>query len=602
MINHRKLAFWFTTAIFFLAYFAFFLLFNGYHLIFQEQTQLFLFDKSYFASFLLKPGGISSYTGAFIMQFCQNPIAAAFIVTVAGFLIFLILASILRHYGINGIIWPIVPVILFASLQCHQLYSISTTIGFLISTLFFIIYISVKNNRYRYLAGSVGCSMLCLITGGFGLLAFTLCIIHELLFSGNRSRYIAVIVYIMLAILVPILSSRLLYYVKGEGIWMSLIPLHLKKSLEPFVYAILLYIPLLIALSGFRDKFSMKVSLSEWNWKTVLSGLIVISSLSFYTFHYVYDVKAEALLKIDHYVQKGDWKKALDYSFAYPGTNQLVLYYGNMAMYKTGQMGDKMFHLPQSGTHGLWLEWKRNEITPFFGGELFYQLGYISEASRWAFESMVAMGENPRSLKRLVITSMVTGDTSLARHYINILDETLFYSKWANHYKNLLSHPELLIHDNEIMEKRHFNLYTDVFADITSKDIGLMQLLQDHPDNRMAFEYYMAQVLLNKDIDNFAANISKLRELGYSRIPVQYEEAMLVYMKHTGKNIVPAGYTISRETLSRLSGYLEILNTYGSDRRKSSQMLFREYGGTYWFYLNFVNLPDENNASASAKK
>jgi hypothetical protein len=152
------------------------------------------------------------------------------------------------------------------------------------------------------------------------------------------------------------------------------------------------------------------------------------------------------------------------------------------------------------------------------------------------------------------------------------------------------------------MEKRHFNLYTDVFADITSKDIGLMQLLQDHPDNRMAFEYYMAQVLLNKDIDNFAANISKLRELGYSRIPVQYEEAMLVYMKHTGKNIVPVGYSISRETLSRLSGYLEILNTYGSDRRKSSQMLFREYGGTYWFYLNFVNLPDENNASASAKK
>jgi hypothetical protein len=602
MINYRKLAFWFTTAIFFLAYFAFFLLFNGYHLIFQEQTQLFLFDKSYFASFLLKPGGISSYTGAFIMQFCQNPIAAAFIVTVGGFLIFLILASILRHYGINGIIWPMVPVILFASLQCHQLYSISTTIGFLISTLFFLIYISVKNNGYRYLAGSVGCSMLCTVTGGFGLLAFTLCIIHELLFSGNRSRHIAGIVYIMLAILVPILSSRLIYYVKEEGIWISLIPLHLKKSLQPFVYAVLLYIPLLIALSGFRNKFSKKGSLSEWNWKTVLAGLIVISSLSFYTFHYVYDVKAEALLKIDHFVQKGDWKKALDYSFAYPGTNQLVLYYGNMAMYKTGQMGDKMFHLPQSGTHGLWLEWKRNEITPFFGGELFYQLGYISEASRWAFESMVAMGENPRSLKRLVITSMVTGDTSLARHYINILDETLFYSKWAHHYENLLNNPELLIRDKEIMEKRHFNLHSDIFADVNGQDIGLLQLLNDHPDNRMAFEYYMAQNLLNKNIDKFISQIDRLKELGYTRIPVHYEEAMIVYMRHSDKDIVPEGYSLSRETIGRLSGYIDIINTYGDNRKKAAQMLYPEYGGTYWFYLNFVNLPDQNNASASAKK
>jgi hypothetical protein len=602
MTHNRKKTYWFTTAIFFLAYFAFFLLFNSYHLIFQEQTQLFLFDKSYFASFLLKPGGISSYIGAFVVQFYQNPVAAAFIVTVAGFLIFLILASILRHYGINGIIWPIVPVILFAALHCHQLYSISTTIGFLISTLFFIIYISVKNNGYRYLAGSLGCSMLCLITGGFGLLAFTLCLIHELLFSGNRSRYISVIVYIILAILIPILASRLIYYVKGDGIWMSLIPLHLKKSLEPFVYAILLYIPFLIALSGFRDKFSMKVSLSEWNWKTVLAGLIVISSLSFYTFHYVYDVKAEALLKIDHFVQKGDWKKALDYSFAYPGTNQLVLYYGNMAMYNTGQMGDKMFHLHQSGTHGLWLEWKRNEITPFFGGELFYQLGYISEASRWAFESMVAMGENPRSLKRLVITSMVTGDTSLARHYINILDETLFYRKWAHHYENLLNNPELLIRDKEIMEKRHFNLHSDIFADVNGQDIGLLQLLNDHPDNRMAFEYYMAQNLLNKNIDRFISQIDKLKELGYTRIPVHYEEAMLVYMSHSDKDIVPEGYSLSRETIGRLSGYIDIINTYGDNRKKAAQMLYPEYGGTYWFYLNFVNLPDQNNASASAKK
>jgi hypothetical protein len=602
MIYHRKEAYWITTAMFFIAYFAFFFLFNCYHLIYQEQTQLFLFNKYYFSSFLMKMGGICSYLGVFFTQYYQNPFAAAAIVTIAGFFLFLISASILRHHGINGIIWPMMPVIIIAALQCHQLYLFGTTIGLLISTFFFSLYISLKNSAWRYLAGSAGCSLLCLISGGFGMLAFSLCIIHELFFSENRNRFIVVIIYFILAIIVPVLSSRLIFYVKGEAIWLSLIPLDLKKSLHPFIYAMLLYLPLLIAFSGLWRIFSRKEFRSEWTWKTVPAGIFIISTLSFYVFRFVYDVKTEMLLKIDHLVQKGDWSKVLESSFAYPGTNQLVLYYGNMAMYKTGQMGDKMFHLPQVGIHGLWLEWKRNEITPFLGGELYYQLGYMSEAYRWAFESMEAVGENPRSLKRLVITSMVTGDTALARHYINILDETLFYRKWAHHYQYLLNNPELLIHDKEIMEKRHFNLHSDIFADVNSQDIGLLQLLEDHPDNRMAFEYYMAQNLLNKNIDGFVSQIGRLRELGYTHIPVHYEEAMLVYMSHSEKDIVPAGYSLSRETIGLLSGYVEIINNYGNNRNKTSQMLFPKYGGTYWYYLNFFNLPDQNQVSVPAKK
>jgi hypothetical protein len=182
------------------------------------------------------------------------------------------------------------------------------------------------------------------------------------------------------------------------------------------------------------------------------------------------------------------------------------------------------------------------------------------------------------------------------------LDETLFYRKWAHHYQNLLDNPELMIHDKEIMEKKHFNLRTDIFADINSNDIGLLQLLKDHPDNKMAFEYYMAEALLNRNIDSFVSQIGRLRELGYSRIPVHYEEAMLVYMSHTEKDIVPEGYELSRETIGRLSGYLDVLKTYGDNRKKASQMLFPEYGGTYWYYLNFINLPDQNEASVPAKK
>jgi len=364
-----------------------------------------------------------------------------------------------------------------------------------------------------------------------------------------------------------------------------------------FFYALILYIPLILLISKFRTTVTKKELHPGWNWKTISAGTVVICSLSFCLYKYAYDEKTEILLGIDHYVQNGEWKKALEYSFIYPGTNQLVLYYGNMAMYKTGQMGDKMFHLPQIGVQGLWLDWKRNEVTPFLGGELFFQLAYTSEAYRWAFEAMVAMGENPRSLKRLVVTSIVSGDTMIARHYLNILNETLFYKKWAQHYLDLIKYPEHLILDKEIMEKRHFELHTDMFADKAGNDIGLFQLVKDHPDNKMAFEYYMAWLLLNKDLNAFAANVYRIRDLGYRYIPVHYEEAMLAYMSHAKKDIVPVGYEISRATIDRLSGYLKTYNSAGGNRNLAARSLFKLYGGTFWFYLNFINLPNQTGVA-----
>jgi hypothetical protein len=582
--------------IFFLVYFLFFLSFNGYHLLYQEQTQLFLFNFNYFSSFLMKPGGLCSYIGAFFTQFYQNPFIAALIVTLFGIALFFISVRILNHYRIKGLVWPLIPVILLATLQSHHLYLLESTTGLIISCFFFAVYISVRKNNYRYLTGLIGCSLAYFISGGFALLAFALCLIHELVFTTVTNRFGVSLGYLSLAFLIPIISSKLIYYVKGESVWISLIPLHLEKSLDIFIYAIILYFPVLLIVTKVRRTITKKESHPGWNWKTVIPGFIAVGLLLSCIIKFVYDEKTEILLKIDHYVQNGEWNKALKSAYRYPGSNQLVLYYGNMALYKTGQMGDKMFNLPQAGVHGLWLEWKRNEVAPFFGGELFYQLGYISEAYRWAFEAMVARGENPRSLKRLAITSIISGDTLIAKNYLNILNETLFYKKWAQHYQNLVIHPELQIQDNEIMEKRRYEMRIDILADKNSNDIGLLQLVQDHPDNRMAFEYYMAWLLLNKDLDTFADNIYRIKELGYSHIPVHYEEAMLAYMDHTKKNIIPAGYQISQETLRRLSGYLQIYNSSGNDRRRTAQSLFKNYGGTYWFYMNFFNLQDQRDA------
>lgn len=83
-----------------------------------------------------------------------------------------------------------------------------------------------------------------------------------------------------------------------------------------------------------------------------------------------------------------------------------------LALYKSRQLGDHMFHYNQVGVPGLWLEWKRNWVVTFYGGEIFYHLGYINEAYRWAFEAMVTKA-SPHLLKRLVMHGVLMFQVAL---------------------------------------------------------------------------------------------------------------------------------------------------------------------------------------------
>ena len=171
----------------------------------------------------------------------------------------------------------------------------------------------------------------------------------------------------------------------------------------------------------------------------------------------------------------------------------LILYYTNLALYKTGHLGDRMFYYNQIGVPGLWLNREGDEISLFLGGELFYHLGNINEANRWAFDSMVSNGQSsPRLLKQLVLTSLINGDLAVAGKYLYQLERSFFYRNWAKHYRNFLNDPELMLKDPEITGKRHFLIKTDFVSGSNDTGIALKPLLEDHPDNRMAFEYYMS--------------------------------------------------------------------------------------------------------------
>ena len=580
--------------LFFLLVFVFFSVFNQYHLFYLEQVQLFRFDFDYFSDFMLKPGGFAEYSGAFLTQFFLLPFVGPAIITLTGSAIYFITSLIFRRFNISGILWPFFPVIILISLHCDHLYKTGYTIGFLLSLIFIISYLSIRNNKIRYTTGFMGFVILYPLTGVFAFLAPVLFLLHELFFFKNKSRLVVISGYLALILIIPYLYWRFIYYLPLSEAW--LYPLNSFGSFNSQITGIILlgFLPVFIVITRFFSYiYEVEVNFFSWNLKNYIAGFIVIVILAGLAERYSYDTKTELILKIDHYVQKADWDMALEQCRRYPEKNVMVIYFTNLALLKSGQLGNQMFNYAQIGKDGLYLRWEPNNLVPFFGCDIYYHLGHNNEAYRWAFEAMETNGQCPRLLKRLAMASLINGDSRVAVKYLKQLQQSLFYRNWAGHYLKLVNNPELMKLDEEISEKRELIIENDFFTGDSNTALGLEKLLENHPHNKWAFEYYMAKHLLNKDLDAFVRGVSRLKEFGYKQIPVHFEEAILWYIGYSKQNVIPQGFDIRKTTLEQFKNYFYSYSVKASSPDVAGKALEKEFGDTYWYYYHFNTLQNK---------
>jgi hypothetical protein len=350
---------------------------------------------------------------------------------------------------------------------------------------------------------------------------------------------------------------------------------------------LLLYLPIILLSKKLLQHFvksKATIPSKEHPLRKNFGGAVIIVIISGLIFRFAYDRKTELLLGMDHFIQSSRWESVLELSKSYPDTNRLVIYFTNLSLYKAGQLGDRMFEYPQAGSKGLWLDWKRDGTTAFFGCELFYELGYTNEAYRWAFEAMVAKGPNPRSLKLLAATSLINDDFALAGKYLRILNQSLFYRGWAQHYKALLSDPFLLDKDPGLSRNRMLLTRSDFFAN--NNNLNLHALLVNHPENRMAYEYFMASLLLERNLKEFSEMISNISNYGYTRLPVCYEEALIFQSSFEKRNFIPEGFVLNQQTVKRFRDFAETYVRYNDKPALMEKELKRKHGSTFWYYLH----------------
>jgi len=574
-----------STGVFFCFYFLFFIVLNRYILFFQEQSQFFRFNSNYFKEFLSVPGGLLEYSGAFLTQFFLFPVAGPLILTLAGFAVYSITVNIFRKHQLNGVLWSFVPVLILAALHSNYLYTIAYTLGMIISLAYFALYISIRNNRLRFFYLFCVWPLLYYISGGYALFSILLCLAHEVFYNDSRSRFLLIPLIILLAVLVPYLASQLIFYIKVTRAWTLFLPFFIKAPVRYILILMLVYYPLTLIVSKvWRSYFKKELPSPVWSLKKIIFGTSFMACMAVFILKFIHDRETNLLLGIDHCIQTSDWDGALKLSSAYTDTNRLVMYFTNLALYKTGQIGDRLFHYPQAGTSGLWLDWKRDGATAFFGGEIYYHLAYTNEANRWAFEAMVSKGPNPRSLKRLTLTNLINGNIILAEKYLRILNQSLFYRNWARHYIDLLSKPSLLEEDIEISGYREFLIRSDFFAN--TRNLNLQTLLLNHPENKMAYDYLAVSLLLDNNLEGFIRILKNLKYYGYTRMPVHFEEALIFYNAYNKSNFIPEGFSLNPVTIKKFKDFASIFVRYGNNPALREKELKRRYGNTYWYYIH----------------
>jgi hypothetical protein len=248
-----------------------------------------------------------------------------------------------------------------------------------------------------------------------------------------------------------------------------------------------------------------------------------------------------------------------------------------------------LFRYPQSfGRRGLCFEWEAKGEILRRGSDFFWTIHFVNEAQHWAFESMIIDGFTRRNLERLIETELIRGNYKVAEKYIGLLRNALFQRRLADHFSEFLHNSPAIENDPELGPVVKSPVKNDFFSEGMDIEKNLRRILADHSENRPAFDYLMALLMLEKRVDDIALLLPGYLETFHGILPDLLDETLLVYkITHKEENL--SNLMVSNTTIQRFEEYTRILRQY-RDPREAARMLYSSFYDSFWYYLNFSSL------------
>jgi hypothetical protein len=589
--------------------FVFFAFYYNSHLHFNEQFQLFLLTGDFFIEKLSFPGGFSGYVGGFLTQFYYLSLVGPIIITGLLWIMQLVMKRMLIYINNSPVLVPVsfIPSLLAGIIICNEYYPLSAVTGFLFSMISGLIYLKIANGKSRFIAGLILIPVTYWLAGGSYASLLLIILAYELLLFSRKIKkikrettvksnleerkrdpvlfnYWYLIIFLLIAALIPLIVNQYVILQPVALSYMSEFYYNIPESVPKPILALFSLPAVLMVLAGI---FSLRTKSALLTLGVQMIAIIIFVWSGFKIF---VNFKAEETMKYDYLVRNERWNDVLDFAEKKPPRNYLSLAMINLSLAKKGQLGNRMFNYGQHGIDGLFLPFEREYVSAIMGNEIFYHLGLTNASQQYAFESMETipnLNKSVRVLKRLAETNLINAQYGVAEKYLELLDKTLFYSKWAKDARTYLGNEDKINNNYEWGEKRKFAVKNDYFFHVGNIEAVLTRMVKEHPDNKMAFEYLMAYYLIKKDLGNFVNYIPVMEKIQYKEIPVAYQEALLYVISLNNQDpFTNSPYYISRDTKLRMSAYAEIYSKYPDAMERLSE----RFSDTYWFYFHFIEV------------
>ena len=557
------------------AIYVFFAFRYPYHLHFQEQYQLFEWTWPYFASVVRVPGGLADWLGRCLTQFFYYAPLGAVLMALLLSGVQLLCLAVCRRRTLGLYALSFLPAALLLAFCCDENALVGAVVALLLSLAAAALCQRIRRDRVRRTAAVLLIPLLYLACGPL-CGAFTLVMLPAEAFRPGRKPWAFCLLLPLVTVLCPLIASGLFPYVPGR--FFTGIHYYRYHNLVPFLlWASALGAVLPALFSCFRGVRFLTRPVAG-----LLAFVLVAAFGCGITLRAADDAKEE-WMRYDFMVRMQMWNRIMLSADRRNPDNPKTVSCLNLALSKTGRMADSQFEYFQNGPQGLIPDFHGDYTNPVSTSEIFWHLGMVNSAQRFAFEAQEAIPDfqkSARLYRRLAETNLVNGDWDVARKYLKALQNTVFYRQWADETLELMDQGTIFDARPELARVRQFRLKEhDFLFSVTEMDSMLGLLKVENPENRMALDYLMGWCLLRKDLDRFVEVISLVDA---PVMPKSYQEALLLRWVHTHTDFNGLPSYLSPVLAQRMGAFIADLQA-----RKPEEQMRAKFGDTYWFYYYY---------------
>jgi hypothetical protein len=293
-----------------------------------------------------------------------------------------------------------------------------------------------------------------------------------------------------------------------------------------------------------------------------------------------FDVKKYELIEYDYLVRVKDWDGVIAKAERQTPDLPMSVSATNLALAMTNQLGERAFDFYQRGSEGLLPKFERNFATTQLTGEIYFHLGLVNTAQRFAFEAMEAIpnyNKSARVVKRLVETNLINGQYKVAEKYLKMLEKTIFYRPFAQRVMAMLGDEKAINAHPLYGTLRQYQLKEDFLFSDRELDKICGQLFMHNHQNQMAAQYLLMAPLLDRDIPRFMQYVQYVQsQIQYN--PRSCQEAIaFAFMQQRQQ---PPQGLLSPMMLQRMNEFTRIYSSGGRDAASLAQ-----FRNTVWYYL-----------------